>query len=134
VDHNNQEFLGVDYGSARMGLARGSLAARLAEPLKTVPATRAVDEIKYLIAETNAEGIVVGLPRNLSGNETKQTESVRRWVETAKKQLQLPFYWQDEALTSVAAAAGDAVDIDAASAAAILQDFLDTPQDQRVRC
>jgi putative holliday junction resolvase len=134
VDHNNQEFLGVDYGSARVGLARGSLIARLAEPLKSVPSDKALPEINRLASDNGAVGIVVGLPRNLSGDETNQTEHVRHWVDTAKKQIKLPFYWQDEALTSATAAAQEAGDIDAAAASAILQDFLDTPEEDRVRC
>lgn len=129
---HNEEFIGVDYGSARVGLARGSSAARLAEPLKTVPADQALAVIGRLASDNNVAGIVVGLPRNLAGDETGQTKTVRQWIDTAKKQIKLSFYWQDEALTS--AAAKNSSDIDADAAAAILQDFLDTPEEERVRC
>ena len=122
----------MDYGSARVGLARGGSAARLAERLKTVPATEAIEAIAELSARNQAAGIVVGLPRGLEGQETQQTRLVRQWVAAAKEHIELPFYWQDEALTSAAAAKAD--DVDAAAAALILQDFLDTPEDQRVRC
>ncbi len=122
----------MDYGSARVGLARGSSAARLAEPLKTVPAAEVLKEIESLSRHNQAAGIVVGLPRSLDGQDTQQTELVRQWAKGAKELIKLPFYWQDEALTSAAAAKAD--DIDAAAAAIILQDFLDTPEDQRVRC
>jgi putative Holliday junction resolvase len=108
--------------------------ARLAEPLKTVPSGQELAEINRLAAENNAVAVVVGLPRSLDGNDTRQTGAVRNWVETAKQAVGLPFYWQDEALTSAAAAAGKAADIDAAAAAVILQDFLDTPEEERVRC
>ncbi|HET7827267.1 MAG TPA: Holliday junction resolvase RuvX [Candidatus Saccharimonadales bacterium] len=134
VPSNNEEFIGVDWGSARVGLARGSLLARLAEPLKTVPADQALAEIEGLVPVNQAVGIVVGLPRSLQGQETAQTKAVRQWVDNAKSQIKLPFYWQDEALTSSAAASRQAKDIDAAAAAAILQDFLDTPEAERVRC
>jgi putative holliday junction resolvase len=128
VRHNpDEEFLGVDFGHKRVGIARGSAAARLAEPLKTVAADTAIAEINSLAAANSAAAIIVGLPRNLRG--TPQTQSVRQWVEKAKPQIGLPFYWQDEALTSVSSD-GD----DARAAAMILQDFLDTPAGQRVRC
>lgn len=121
----------MDVGAARVGLARGSTAARLAEPLKTVPAAEAVDELKKL----NPDAIVVGLPRGLDGQETAQTAYVRRWTEEAKLKIDKPFYWQDEALTTQAAGHTDhPAGPDAAAAAVILQDFLDTPEDQRVRC
>ncbi|HET6863652.1 MAG TPA: Holliday junction resolvase RuvX [Candidatus Saccharimonadales bacterium] len=124
----------MDYGLARVGLARGSSIARLAEPLTTVPAAEALAEIKQLVSGSDAVGVVVGLPRNLKGEDTEQTKKVRQWVAAAKEKITMPFYWQDEALTSAAAAANKAVDIDAAAAARILQDFLDTPEDERVRC
>lgn len=129
-----QEFLGVDVGSVRIGIARGNSAARLAEPLKTVPAEKAVDELKELASENSAAGIVVGLPRGLDGGETAQTDFVRDWVNTAKPAIGLPFYWQDEALTSRQAEeskdfpAGN----DAAAASIILQDFLDGRENDRV--
>lgn len=128
--HNqNEEFLGVDVGHKRIGIARGSSAARLAEPIKTVAADRAVTEIKEIATRNSAAGIVVGLPRNLQSEDTPQTDIVRKWVKQATTQIDLPFYWQDEALTSVASDGNDA-----RAAAMILQDFLDSPASQRVRC
>jgi putative Holliday junction resolvase len=128
---NPEEIIGLDIGSARIGIARGSGVAKIAEALKTVPAGNAIEEIKKL----NPDIIVVGLPRSLDGNETDQTAYVRDWVRSAVKQIDKPFYWQDEALTTQAAAASsDLAGDDAAAAAVILQDFLDTPKDRRVRC
>ena len=123
-------------GDKRVGLARGSTAARLAEPLKTVPAGLAVAELSSLAAQNQAAGIVVGLPRSLDGQETSQTRSVKAWTKQAQTSIDLPFYWQDEALTSRAAEhyAETTVGTDAVAAAIILQDFLNTPMDQRIRC
>jgi putative Holliday junction resolvase len=125
----------VDVGDKRVGIARGSSSARIAEPLKTVPADKALEEIAATANELQADGIVVGLPRGLDGQETAQTEKIRGWVRTAQHQIELPFYWQDEALTSAAIEkSATKAGIDAAAAAVILQDFLDTPVQQRVRC
>jgi putative Holliday junction resolvase len=137
VDHN-QEFLGVDVGAARFGIARGGSLAKIAEPLKTVPAERAADELITLAKANQADGIVVGLPRSLDGNETGQTAAVRQWVASVQSKIGLPFYWQDEALTSQKAESlkpkAQSRGTDAAAAAFLLQDFLDTPQEERVRC
>jgi putative Holliday junction resolvase len=134
--HNHQEFLGVDVGTARIGIARGSTAARLAEPVKTVAAAQVMAELKNLAAQNLAAGIVVGLPRSLDGAETAQTESVRKWAAAVKHQLGLPLYWQDEALTSQQAESlklnPKSPGADAEAAAIILQDFLDTPESDRV--
>jgi putative Holliday junction resolvase len=129
VHRNPQEFIGVDLGAKRVGIARGSSLARIAEPLKTVPAAGALQELAAIVKRYAASGVVVGLPRNLEGKDTGQTQAVRQWVDEAKKDISLPFFWQDEALTSVAADGDDAV-----AASVILQDFLDTPEAQRVRC
>ncbi|MBX4188610.1 Holliday junction resolvase RuvX [Candidatus Saccharibacteria bacterium] len=132
---NVKEFLGVDIGNARIGIARGSDVARLAEPLKTVPADIAFKELGNLIDSLKPAGVVVGLPRGLDGQETDQTRLVREWVKKAKTAIALPFYWQDEALTTHSAESlpGEA-GIDAKAAAVILQDFLDSPETERVRC
>lgn len=131
-----QEYIGVDVGSVRVGLARGSSAARLAQPVKTVTASEAMDELKALAEELQATGIVVGLPRSLQGKDTSQTEYVRQWIAGAKNRIKLPFYTQDEALTSKIAERNGSREgaIDAQAAALILQDFLDTPEEERLSC
>jgi putative holliday junction resolvase len=135
VRHSHpEEFLSVDVGSKRVGIARGSSLARIAEPLKTVALDEVLSELASL--SNNIDGIVVGLPRGLDGQETSQTKTVRQWVQEAQAHIHKPFYWQDEALTSVAAKDKGAVEdeVDAVAASVILQDFLDTPIEQRVRC
>lgn len=134
------EFLGVDVGSARIGIARGSIRARIAEPLISIPAEKAVEGIAELARQHHAGGIVIGMPRGLNGQETEQTASVKAWAMGAKQELGLPCFWQDEALTSREASKNAkgkrkiAVNSDehAVAAAIILQDFLDTPVKNRV--
>jgi putative Holliday junction resolvase len=134
VASHNQEFLGVDVGGSRVGIARGGSAARIAQPLKTVPAGQAISEILQLTGQQEINGIVVGLPRSLEGKETSQTKAVRDWAESARQKIKVPFYWQDEALTSQVAAdrQGSPAGLDAAAAAVILQDFLDGDENDRV--
>jgi putative holliday junction resolvase len=135
--HRNEEYLGVDAGSARVGIARGGSLAKIAEPLATVPAAEAVEELAKLANESGAVGIVVGLPRGLDGQETAQTGAARDWVKAAKDKIKLPFYWQDEALTSRQAELRTdkkAAGADAIAASILLQDFLDTGLEERVRC
>lgn len=132
------EYIGVDVGKARTGLARGSKLARLAEPLKTVPTEQAIAEIEKL-ANKNLAGVVVGLPRNLKGQDTEQTKWVRDWVDSAKQKINATFYWQDEALTSKLAeakilAGGTVSNVDSLAAQIILQDFFDSPESLRVVC
>jgi putative Holliday junction resolvase len=136
VHHNRQEFIGVDVGGQRLGIARGNNLARIAEPLKTVPYADAISQLTDIIKVYAAGGVVVGLPRNLNGQETAQTQSVRQWVKLAQHSIKLPFFWQDEALSSQQAeklkSKIKSPGVDAEAAAIILQDFLDTAEDDRV--
>ena len=99
-----KEILGVDVGTVRIGVARASSAAKIAQPLTSLQAQSAVQTLKKMADEQNVSEIVVGLPRSLDGRETAQTKAVRQWVAAAKKQINAKFYWQDEALTSRQAA------------------------------
>ena len=131
------EFLALDLGLKRTGIARGNSLVRLAHPLMSVETEKLKHTLKDLIEQHGASGIVVGLPRSLSGHETSQTGWVRDWVRWAKGKFDLPFYFQDEALSSQVAAAGRSYhknprDIDAVAAAVILQDFLDNSEAERV--
>ncbi|HSW78981.1 MAG TPA: Holliday junction resolvase RuvX [Candidatus Babeliales bacterium] len=134
MHHNPKEFIGVDVGDNRVGIARGSDIARIAEPLRTVDAVDALAAIASLSRDLRVSGVVVGLPRGLGGDETSQTKTVKDWAKTARQHIKLPFYWQDEALTTKLAEQGAPHNAgsDAVAASIILQDFLDTPENDRV--
>jgi putative holliday junction resolvase len=96
-----------------------------------------MSRLKRLISELDVDTIVVGLPRNLHGDDTAQTVWVRQWADGLKAKIDLPIYWQDEALTSKQALSykrdtKSSVDEHALAAAVILQDFLDTPEADRL--
>jgi len=136
-----KEIIGLDVGMATTGLARASTTARLPEPLMSLPTDKVVSKVRELMGKSGLEAIVVGLPRNLSGEDTAQTKWVRDWVDKTKPRLPIPFFWQDEAITSRHAAKlqtskfkNQKFDEHALAAAIILQDFLDTPENERVRC
>lgn len=134
-----KQLLGLDVGLKRTGIARASVHARLAEPLITVPTAEILKTLKELIKEHNVGTVVVGLPRNLEGNDTRQTTWVRDWVTNIKRKLEVPFYWQDEVLSTRIAEAKKLSykkvhDIDSLAAAIILQDFLESPESERTMC
>ena len=125
--------LALDVGERRIGLAFGDTAVKL--PI-TLPAVKAsvfdVDYLKAAINDKDVSVLVVGLPRNQSGEETAQTRYVRSFI-TALGDIGVPVVYQDESLTSVLAeerlqAAGRPYskgDIDSMAAALILQDYLE---------
>lgn len=122
-------YIGIDYGSARVGIATGNSESKLATPLSTV----APDKVAAIVAERMPDVIVVGLPRSLDGRETPQTLAVRRYADDVLEELGVELVFQDEAGTSGVAEdrlkesgrkyAREAIDAEAA--AIILQDYLD---------
>jgi len=126
------DYLALDVGSKRTGIARASSVAKLPEPLKIVETDKLIDELKTLVTAQPALGIVVGLPRNLNGDDTDQTRWVRKWTEQAEKEIDVPFHFQDEALTTTEALSRQPNNSqpDAEAAVIILQDFLNGKEDQ----
>ena len=141
-----KQILGLDVGQKHIGIARASTVSRLAEPLTTLKTSEGFGALNQTINKEAAAMVVVGLPRNLSGDDTAQTAWVRDWVDKAKRHIKLPLYWQDEALTSKLAEsygslrAGPKLGFKAAAdkhslaAAIILQDFLDAPEAEHILC
>lgn len=125
-----KRYLGVDYGSRRVGLATADDAGRLATPLKTISPAELVGVIT---GEGPFAAVVVGLPRSLDGADTPQTLAVRRFTDDVLGRLDIEVVFQDEAGTSGVAEdrlqeAGRPYtreQIDAEAAAIILQDYLD---------
>jgi putative Holliday junction resolvase len=61
-------ILGIDLGSARIGLAISDELRLLAHPLQTIPASKhSVDKIVEIVRERKVAKIVVGIPRHMSG-------------------------------------------------------------------
>ena len=122
-------ILAIDWGSRRIGIARANTVARLAEPLSTIDNTdTAIARIQQLAESENVDTIVVGLPRNLSGEETQQTHAVRDFVRLLEDELQCQIVMHDETLSSQVA---DELkqrfpnsSIDSRSATIILDDYL----------
>lgn len=130
----SENILGLDVGERRIGVAVANVSARLPRPLMTIDRmeTDAFEAIISLADEYKAAHIIIGLPRGLSGQETEQTLSIRRFAEELKKRIKLPISLQDEAGTSLLAKAElnaknklyEKGDVDKLAATYILQDWL----------
>lgn len=73
--------LAVDYGAARIGVARSDRDGVLASPLATVRrGTGDLAEIARLAAEHEVIEIIVGLPTGLSGRDGTAAQLVRRFA------------------------------------------------------
>lgn len=123
-------YLGIDYGSKRIGLALSDEKGLLAFPYKTLNGANSdtiIKEIKKIISKENVEKIVIGLPFTLKSQMSFQAQKVRRFGEALSSLVQLPIVFENEIFTSrMAEKSGVSREkLDASAAALILQDFLD---------
>ena len=125
-----KQYLGIDYGTKRMGLAVASDDSGRARALTTIEPAH----LPEIISEYGPfELIVLGLPRSLDGDDTRQTAEVRKFAGELSESSGLEVILIDEAGTS--SVATDRLrqrnkkfaksDIDAEAASIILQDYLD---------
>jgi putative Holliday junction resolvase len=118
-------ILGLDIGEKRVGVARVNKIAKLPEPLVTLPNDENfTEELSKIVKEYDVEYLVVGLPRNLSGQKTKQTLLIEQF--TKNKLSDYKIVWQDETLSTVKATENSTnkAGIDAEAAAIILEDYI----------
>lgn len=127
-------LIGLDVGEKRIGVSIGSSDIRIASPLKTLNVDgNEIKNIEDIIKEENISLVIVGYPRNQSGEATKQTQFVQDFAEKLKY-LGVEILFQDESMTSVIAEERlknhnkpyDKKDIDAMAATIILQDYMET--------
>jgi putative holliday junction resolvase len=138
-------IVGLDIGERRIGVAISDATATLARPVGVLAragsdadALRLVaDEIARLASEEDGVAtVVVGLPRRLDGTANEMTPRVQAFAEQLRTASGLPVVLQDERLSSREAESRLALrekdwrarkkKLDAAAAAIILQDYLDS--------
>ncbi len=138
-------IVAFDVGERRIGVAVSDASCTLARPLGTLHVSglgtgavnTAANEVARLATEDDGvSGVVVGLPRRLDGSPNEMTPRVERFARDLAASTQLPVTLQDERLSSHEAESrlGQREKdwrvrkkrLDAAAAAVILQDYLDT--------
>ena len=87
-------------------------------------------EVGPLVASTEAELVVVGLPLTLAGEEGSQAQSARAYAAELERLLDVPVVTYDERLTTrmaeTSSRAGATAEADALAAAHLLESFLDS--------
>lgn len=126
-------YLGVDYGTKRVGLAKANSISGISMELSTLENNKNLFlNLKKIIEEHNITEVVVGLPFSLrSGEDTDQTRLTRKFIDKFKENFELTVNTVDERLTSKLAESlpkrkkSSKLTIDSLAACFILQTFLD---------
>ena len=125
-------FLGIDYGSRRVGVAVSDEEGRIAFPDCVFDnGVSLVEDIASLCSERNVKKIVVGESLDLSGKPNAIMSDIEKFAHALGARTGLPVFFEPEFFTSVQArkASGEHV-VDASAAAIILQSFLDAENEK----
>ena len=92
------QIIGIDYGTKRIGIAVSDLMCLTATPVSIISSFAELDKI---ISERNVGGFVVGLPKQMNGEEGKQATLTREWVKKLQAHYRLPvLLWDEDSLSS----------------------------------
>ncbi len=127
-----KNILALDVGDRRVGVALADSQIKIAVPYGYLERSdKIIQQITELMLDHDIDTLVIGYPRNQSGEATKQTESVEQFAkELAEIEIDADLVFQDESLSSVEAErrlgrVKDKGEIDAEAASIILQDYLE---------
>ena len=127
-------FLGIDYGTKRIGLALGESSEKVARAFKIIHNLKELDDI---IPAKNVDAFVVGWPLQPDGTEGETCAQVKLFCHRLSEKFGRPIFYVDERLSSKKSEEylRDTLFmrpnkrkniLDAESARVILQQFLDT--------
>lgn len=132
------KFLGIDYGSKRVGIALSDDEGVLAFPnLTFINNKKLLESIKALCKKESVSEIVLGESYKQDGTPNAIMGEIKRFKTNLENQISLPVHLEAEFMTSMHAdilpekrsggkiSRGKNKDIDASAATLILQRFLD---------
>ncbi len=129
---NTRRFLGIDFGTKRVGLAISDENGQIAFPKKVVPNdSKLISSILEVLEFEKVSEIVVGESTNFNGVLNPVAKQIEEFILALQAETNLPIQKQKEFLTSVEArrykdeTKSTSNSVDAAAAALILQRYLD---------
>ncbi len=126
ADGRTQSFMAFDLGDKRTGVAVGNSLLRQASALTSIQAVgdARFAPIAQLIGQWQPDALVVGVPLHPDGAPHENTHRAQRFARQLHGRFKLPVHQVDERYSTTEAAASGARDLDAASAAVILDQYL----------
>jgi putative Holliday junction resolvase len=140
---SSSQVIALDVGERRIGVAVSDPTGTLATPHSVIRRRSKAEDfaaVARLVDELGIKRVIVGLPLSLNGEMGPQARRVTRYAQALAQTLDVPVEFHDERYSTVTADALLAesgrkrrVPIDAAAAAVILQDYLESRRgaDQR---
>lgn len=96
-------YLGFDFGNKKIGIAVGQRTTATATALTTLKNVKQAPDwqsIQRLINEWQPIALIVGISRQLNGENNPITPLMKKFCRQLEHRFQLPVYQQDETLTT----------------------------------
>ena len=94
-------FIGIDYGSKKIGLAISDEKGQLAFPYKILKNDLSlIDNIHNICGQEEISAIVLGKSLDLSDKPNKIMGSIEEFKKNIEAELDLPVYYEKEFMTS----------------------------------
>ncbi len=138
-------YLGIDYGSKKVGLALSDEMGTMGFPHDIIVNTpRLIDELCERIVKEHIGAIVIGDSRTLLGGENPIAIEARAFGSLITERMGLPVFYESEVFTSAEARRSPAKEaksrstkrqgpVDASAAALILTSYLSRTNHARTR-
>lgn len=124
----DNRFLGIDFGTKRIGVALSDEDGRIAFPETEFENRKnVVERISQLCKEKEVDAIVVGESTNHKGEDNPVMEHIRTFKSELAEKVDMPIHFENEYFSTAHAAQDRDTPghYDASAAAIILQRFLD---------
>lgn len=125
---NGLKYLGIDYGSKRVGVAVSDEKGEFAFPYTTLSAGKnLINELRPILGTEHIGAIVIGESRDFKGQANPINADILMFKERLEKEVSLPVFLEAEYWSSAQAERfqGKHDKLDASAAAVILQSYLD---------
>lgn len=99
-------LVALDLGTKNVGVAISDELQFTVRPVKTIKRSnwkKFLLQVKEILREYDAVGLVLGLPINFDGSENQMSQEARRLARNFSLSLEIPVFLQDERVTSIAA-------------------------------
>lgn len=129
------KILAIDFGSKRIGLAISDETETLAREYGIFSPKEFWGKLHDLIVGEEVSTILIGLPLNMSGEETAKTKEVKAFAKQVKSKIEIPVELVDERLSSQMAEtiSGSSQNLDSLAAQIFLQNYLDKIKNDKLQ-
>jgi putative Holliday junction resolvase len=94
-------YLGIDFGTKRVGLALSDEGGSMGFPHAVVPNDgRLIDYVRELIKRKEVEVVVIGDSRDFAGNDNAVMAKAKAFATDLERTADVGVVWESEALTT----------------------------------